>query len=207
MPYLMRSKKYIQRLAIDSALRPTSLALQQGDNIIARTLDDTYSGAENLVSEIKNFIKKNNMNFNTLDEIVVSAGPGPFIGLRVGIAAAFGISLAAKKPIKSISTFLALASFAETKNNENIIMVHQKARKNYRAFQTFDVKLNPLSELSCLEDEAFDTLCQKHDNICFAPSTPPSPLSKRLLTLTAFAQAYPQPIYPPYESTLETKIA
>ncbi len=48
--------------------------------------------------------------FADLDRIVVTTGPGSFTGLRVGIAAARGIALAADKPAVGVSTLSAYAA-------------------------------------------------------------------------------------------------
>src|SRR5690606_29027629 len=50
------------------------------------------------------------LDFFALDRIAVTVGPGSFTGLRVGIAAARGIALAARKEIVGITTLAALAA-------------------------------------------------------------------------------------------------
>ena len=50
------------------------------------------------------------MAFPDLDRVVVTTGPGSFTGLRVGIAAARGIALAADKPAVGLSTLSAYAA-------------------------------------------------------------------------------------------------
>ena len=50
------------------------------------------------------------LDFAALDRIAVTIGPGSFTGLRVGIAAARGIALAAGKPAIGLSTLAAFAA-------------------------------------------------------------------------------------------------
>jgi tRNA threonylcarbamoyl adenosine modification protein YeaZ len=50
------------------------------------------------------------LDFADLDRIAVTTGPGSFTGLRVGIAAARGIALAAGKPAVGLSTLAAFAA-------------------------------------------------------------------------------------------------
>jgi len=47
--------------------------------------------------------------FGTLDAIAVTVGPGSFTGIRVGLAAARGIGLAAARPVLGLTTFEAIA--------------------------------------------------------------------------------------------------
>ncbi len=46
-----------------------------------------------------------NVSFADLDRIAVTRGPGSFTGLRIGLAAARGIGLAAEKPVVGIDRF------------------------------------------------------------------------------------------------------
>ena len=50
------------------------------------------------------------VEFSDLDRIAVTVGPGSFTGLRVGIAAARGLALAADKPAVGLSTLAAFAA-------------------------------------------------------------------------------------------------
>lgn len=184
----------MKKLALDSSLRPTSLALQQGDEILSFTLTEEEDGAEHLVSAIGQRMKAARVAFEELDEILVSAGPGPFTRLRVGLAAAHGIAVAAQKPIKSLSSFVLLASFAARAGSRENILVSQAARKNWIAFQVFNQNLEPVSPLDCCEDSQFPPALE---NTCAAPKTPPVPLSNRLLALAHLAQEGAKPIYPP----------
>jgi tRNA threonylcarbamoyladenosine biosynthesis protein TsaB len=50
------------------------------------------------------------LTFPDIDRIAVTTGPGSFTGLRVGLAAARGIALAADKPAVGVSTLSAYAA-------------------------------------------------------------------------------------------------
>jgi tRNA threonylcarbamoyladenosine biosynthesis protein TsaB len=66
--------------------------------------------AEALVPLIAAVMSEARMAFAELDRIAVTIGPGSFTGLRVGVAAARGIALAAGKPAVGLTTFAALAA-------------------------------------------------------------------------------------------------
>ncbi len=187
----------MKRLALDSSLRPISIALSLESPAVCLELADDLSGAENLVSVIKEMFDEAGVSFDSLDEIIVASGPGPFIGLRVGLAAAVGISIAAGIPLKSVPSFVALASFVSSAKGGDLILVHQPARKGWTAFQTFNASLAALTPLHCLPDEDFAAWKSAQKNLCVAPIKPPEPLSQRLLALSDLAQVGVQPIYPP----------
>jgi tRNA threonylcarbamoyladenosine biosynthesis protein TsaB len=58
---------------------------------------------------IANVMSEARTEFTELDRVAVTVGPGSFTGLRVGVAAARGIGLAAGKPVVGLTTLSALA--------------------------------------------------------------------------------------------------
>jgi tRNA threonylcarbamoyladenosine biosynthesis protein TsaB len=82
----------------------------QGIVIASDTQVMTRGHAEALMPLVAAVMEQSGMAFADLDHIVVTVGPGSFTGLRVGIAAARGLGLAAKKPVIGITTLSALAA-------------------------------------------------------------------------------------------------
>ena len=100
-------------LAIDTALEACSAAVLDTDsgNIVAHeSLPMQRGHAEALMPLIKRVLDRAGGDFAALDRIAVTTGPGSFTGLRVGIAAARGIGLAAGKPVVGLSTLAAYAA-------------------------------------------------------------------------------------------------
>ena len=100
-------------LAIDTALEACSAAIfdaGQGAIVASHTQVMTRGHAEALMPLIAVVMNQSGIDFPALDRIVVTVGPGSFTGLRVGIAAARGIALAAKKPVVGVTTLAALAA-------------------------------------------------------------------------------------------------
>src|SRR5271157_2903814 len=100
-------------LAIDTALAACSAAVldtEHGGIVAAESLPMTRGHAEALMPLVARVMDQAGMAFSDLDRIAVTTGPGSFTGLRVGIAAARGIALAAKKPAVGISTLAAFAA-------------------------------------------------------------------------------------------------
>jgi tRNA threonylcarbamoyl adenosine modification protein YeaZ len=100
-------------LAIDTALEACSAAvLDTGAGAVAahESMPMQRGHAEALMPLIARVMARAGQMFAELDRIAVTTGPGSFTGLRVGIAAARGIALAAGKPAIGITTLAAYAA-------------------------------------------------------------------------------------------------
>ena len=94
------------------------------------------------------------MAFRDLDRVVVTTGPGSFTGLRVGIAAARGIALAAGKPAVGVSTLSAYAAPYLADDDNAPVVAAIDARHEHVYLQVFGPggrtliapRLAPLSE-------------------------------------------------------------
>jgi tRNA threonylcarbamoyl adenosine modification protein YeaZ len=99
-------------LAIDTALEACSVAVldtERADANAFESLPMQRGHAEALMPLIARVLERARLDFSALDRIAVTTGPGSFTGLRVGIAAARGLALAAGKPAIGLTT---LATFA-----------------------------------------------------------------------------------------------
>src|SRR5688500_10065550 len=99
-------------LAIDTALAACSAAvLDTARGIVASASEPMVRGqAEVLMPMVARVMREAGVDFEALDRVAVTVGPGSFTGLRVGIAAARGIALAAGKPAVGLSTLAAFAA-------------------------------------------------------------------------------------------------
>jgi tRNA threonylcarbamoyladenosine biosynthesis protein TsaB len=89
-------------LAIDTALGACSAALLDTKRAAVtahESLAMQRGHAEVLMPLVKRVMEHAGLAFADLDRIAVTTGPGSFTGLRVGIAAARGLGLAAAKPV------------------------------------------------------------------------------------------------------------
>ena len=99
-------------LAIDTALEACSAAVLDTNHrlmLASDSLTMARGHAEAVMPLIAHVMDRAQIEFRELDRIAVTVGPGSFTGLRVGIAAARGIALAAGKSAVGLST---LAGFA-----------------------------------------------------------------------------------------------
>jgi tRNA threonylcarbamoyladenosine biosynthesis protein TsaB len=96
-------------LLIESSTNVCSVALSRDGKIIAwREMNEAGKHAEKLTVFCAEVMKEANANFNDLDAIAVSKGPGSYNGLRIGVSAAKGICYALEKPLIAIGTLEAM---------------------------------------------------------------------------------------------------
>ncbi len=90
-------------LAIESAVGGGSLALI-ADRHIASSWHGTgrVSRAEELLKQISEMLKRENIDRRDLSRIAVSNGPGSYTGIRIGLATAMGLSRALAVPCRGI---------------------------------------------------------------------------------------------------------
>lgn len=112
-------------LAIDTALSACSAAVfdaAKGTMLALESLLMTRGHAEALMPMIARVMESAGIDFADLDRVAVTVGPGSFTGLRVGISAARGIALAARKPAVGLSTLSVFAAPIVAQTNEALIV-------------------------------------------------------------------------------------
>jgi tRNA threonylcarbamoyladenosine biosynthesis protein TsaB len=97
-------------LAIDTALGACSACIWQAgapEPLASETIPMERGHAEALLPLIDRLSSQVLGGFESLDRVAVTVGPGSYTGLRVGIAAARGIGLAAGIPVIGVATLSA----------------------------------------------------------------------------------------------------
>lgn len=98
-------------LAFDTAGAACSAAVLRGATVQARRFRAMARGqAEALMPMIAAVLEEARTPVEALDLIAVTTGPGGFTGLRIGLAAARGLALAADRPLLGITSFAAVAA-------------------------------------------------------------------------------------------------
>lgn len=97
-------------LNIDTATEVASISISEKGRIIdSITNNNQKDHAAFLQPAIKNLLKKIDLPINKLNAIAVTAGPGSYTGLRVGIASAKGLCYALSIPLISLNTLEVMA--------------------------------------------------------------------------------------------------
>lgn len=126
-------------LAIDTALGACSAAVLDTERgaLTEESVPMERGHAEALMPLIARVMAQAKMQFADLERIAVTTGPGSFTGLRVGISAARGISLAANKPAIGLTTLSAYAAPYIHQDDTMPVTVAVDARHDHVYLQIF----------------------------------------------------------------------
>src|SRR5712671_1526496 len=127
-------------LAIDTALGACSAAVLDTDlgAVIASESTVMFRGhAEAVMPMIARVMDQAGIDFSSLDRVAVTTGPGSFTGLRVGIAAARGIALAAGRPAIGLTTLSGFAAPHIAEDDTKSVVAVIDARHDHVYLQVF----------------------------------------------------------------------
>ena len=159
-------------LAFDCAASSCSAAVWRAGSIAAHRFEAMARGqAEALVLMIEAVMGEAATDYGDLDVIAVTIGPGAFTGLRIGLATARALGLAAGTPLYGVTTFdavLAGASQGENESqeapNHNSVLVALESKRADIYGQMFSAAASPLSDPAAIDED---------DLAAFAAAAPP----------------------------------
>ncbi len=97
-------------LAIETSTMLGGIAIVDDKGLISEIrLNVSVEHSERLVPEIEHLLQSSGLSIHDIDALAVSAGPGSFTGLRVGMATVKGLAFASGKPVIAVSTLEAMA--------------------------------------------------------------------------------------------------
>lgn len=139
----------MRRLVIDSATEACSVALFDGNTLVAGTCAMLGRGhAEKLVPMIAALPGK-----GWAESIAVNAGPGSFTGIRVGLAAARALSLAWAAPLAGYSSLALVAAMAQAAKPGKAIDVVMTGGHGEWFFQPFGADGSAAGEAASLSPD------------------------------------------------------
>jgi len=123
-------------LAIDTSTSRTSVAIIDGDTVLFSGYKD---GATAHGPSLPVLVQEG-LAVSDVDEVVVGMGPGPFTGLRVGIAFAQSFALARQIPVRGVCSLDAIA--AQVNEPDFIVTVDARRKEVYWARYTNGVRVS-----------------------------------------------------------------
>lgn len=114
-------------LAIDTSTSRSCVAIIEGANLLYSGFRD---GATAHGPSLPALVQEA-LAVSDVDEVVVGMGPGPFTGLRVGIAFAQSFALARQIPVRGVCSLDAIA--AQVQGSDFIITVDARRKEVYWA--------------------------------------------------------------------------
>ena len=122
-------------LHIETSTKNCSVSLSDSEKLLAvkEYASLGYSHAEKLHLFIKKILKDNNTKLADLDGIAISAGPGSYTGLRIGVSTAKGLAFALNIPLISVPTLEHISYQIKQKDVFIIPMIDARRMEVYSA--------------------------------------------------------------------------
>lgn len=140
-------------LAIETAAKVSSVALADGERIIAAlTIENGLEHSATLVPNIGKLLSIAGKSKRDLTAVAVSIGPGSFTGLRIGLATAKGMAYGLNIPLISVPTLKSLAARFYALPGVTVFSLADAQKKNaYCGIYRDGEELQPVRVIS-LED-------------------------------------------------------
>ena len=150
-------------LAIDTAGRSASVALLRDDTVLYETVCNCgLTHSETLMPMVDAALHMGGIRPADLNLFAVTAGPGSFTGLRIGLAAVKGMALPGQTPCAGVST---LEAQAWCHTGSGTVIAAMDARRGQVYWAAFDLethaRLTPDAAAPAEEAVAYAQGCKK----------------------------------------------
>ena len=126
-------------LAIDSSGMTASAALLTEEKVLSEmSVNNKKTHSQTLLPMIETVMAASDLEFEAVEAIALSEGPGSFTGLRIGAALAKGLGLSLDVPLIGISTIDALAYEAGPADALICPMIDARHETVYTGLYTWD---------------------------------------------------------------------
>ncbi|MFH0827406.1 MAG: tRNA (adenosine(37)-N6)-threonylcarbamoyltransferase complex dimerization subunit type 1 TsaB [Candidatus Omnitrophota bacterium] len=121
-------------LGIDTSTKYLCLGISRGSRVYSYRLEVERKLSRLLIVTLKRILDAAGLKLEAVDYFACGLGPGSFTGLRTGVAAIKGFSLALQKPVLGISSLDIIARNAGTTERPIAVIVDAKRNLLYCGF-------------------------------------------------------------------------
>jgi tRNA threonylcarbamoyladenosine biosynthesis protein TsaB len=134
-------------LAIDSSTSSCSVSVWK-NGAISAYYEETVAAmqSKNLILMVEEALNKSGTEYKELSAVACTIGPGSFTGIRIGLASARGIGLAANIPVLGFSSLEVLAFETKQKRLDTTILAMLNAGKGEIIYQNFNDNMEATCE-------------------------------------------------------------
>ena len=146
-------------LGFDTATTTCSAALWAAGEVRAcRHVEMPGKHAEVLVPMLREVAAEAGTTLDAMEAFAVTVGPGSFTGIRIGLATARGLALAARRPLIGLTTLEVLAAGVPETERAGPVLAALDAGRGRLYTQLFDRALAPLCAPEAVAPEALPDL-------------------------------------------------
>lgn len=153
-------------LAIEAAIAGGSLSLIRGEQELGNSIGRAdVSKAEALLVDIDAMLTACSVSKHDVDLVAVSAGPGSFTGIRIGIATALGLKAGLGIPMTSVSALAAISRTAGSLPASNALAVAVPVGRDSICIQRFEVserEVKAIDSPNSIPESELETLDADH---------------------------------------------
>ena len=155
-------------LSMDSSAVTASVALTDGDEIIkSEFVNSGLTHSETLLPMITRVM--DGRKYSELDGIAITAGPGSFTGVRIGVATVKGLAFNDDIPCYSVSTLEAIAYNFVDKNSVVCAVMDARRMQFYNAlFRVQNGKVERLCDDRAISIEDLRNELKQYDKVIIA---------------------------------------
>jgi tRNA threonylcarbamoyladenosine biosynthesis protein TsaB len=134
-------------LSVETSAVSASTAIFENDIILGEFFNNTcQTHSQTLMPMVKALLDNCKININDIDVFAVSAGPGSFTGVRIGVSAVKGMAMVHSKPCVEVSTLEAIAYNLKGQNCIACAVMDARCSQVYNAL--FDVTENGIVRIT-----------------------------------------------------------
>lgn len=148
-------------LAIDCSAKSVSAAIAEDNKLMAEAfLNIQLTHSETLMPMVEQLLINVRLTLKDIDAFAVTAGPGSFTGVRIGISAIKGMAFKDQKQVYPFSTLSAMAlTFLNGAAFDMVVCGLMDARRNQFYNALFDLKDGKITRITDDRMVSYEELC------------------------------------------------